>query len=77
MRYYGHRQLRQQQAIAEELFYAMKSLDVDMANVEATGGDLGQRTGQGAGASSIRNAGGRWNAATISSSPGSTSTTGS
>ena len=32
--YYGHRQMRQQQAIAEDLFYTMKSLDVDIANVE-------------------------------------------
>ena len=32
--YYGHRQIRQQQALAEELFYTMKSLDVDIANVE-------------------------------------------
>jgi hypothetical protein len=32
--FYGHRQMRQQQAIAEELFYSMKSLDVDVANVE-------------------------------------------
>ena len=32
--YYGHRQMRQQQALAEELFYTMKSLDVDIANVE-------------------------------------------
>jgi pSer/pThr/pTyr-binding forkhead associated (FHA) protein len=32
--YYGHRQIQQQQALAEELFYTMKSLDVDIANVE-------------------------------------------
>ena len=32
--YYGHRQMMRQQAVAEELFYAMKSLDVDIANVE-------------------------------------------
>jgi hypothetical protein len=32
--YYGHRQISQQRAVAEELFYAMKSLDVDMANME-------------------------------------------
>jgi membrane-bound lytic murein transglycosylase D len=32
--FYGHRQMRQQQAIAEELFYSMKALDVDVANVE-------------------------------------------
>jgi membrane-bound lytic murein transglycosylase D len=32
--FYGHRQLRQQQALAQDLFYAMKALDVDIANVE-------------------------------------------
>jgi membrane-bound lytic murein transglycosylase D len=32
--YYGHRQILRQQAIAQDLFYSMKSLDVDIANVE-------------------------------------------
>ena len=32
--YYGHRQISRQRAVAEELFYAMKSLDVDMATME-------------------------------------------
>src|SRR5262245_26118537 len=32
--YYNHRQLAQQKAVAEELFYQMKALDVDIANVE-------------------------------------------
>jgi pSer/pThr/pTyr-binding forkhead associated (FHA) protein len=32
--YYGHRQIVRQQAVAEELFYTMKSLDVDIASVE-------------------------------------------
>jgi membrane-bound lytic murein transglycosylase D len=32
--YYGHRQLEQQKIVAEELFYTMKSLDVDIANLE-------------------------------------------
>jgi membrane-bound lytic murein transglycosylase D len=32
--YYGHRQMLKQQAVAEELFYSMKSLDVEIANVE-------------------------------------------
>jgi hypothetical protein len=44
--YYGQRQLARQQAVAEELFYAMKSLDVDVANVErrlmASGNTEGQ-----------------------------------
>jgi membrane-bound lytic murein transglycosylase D len=34
--YYNHRQLAQQKVIAEELFYQMKSLDVDIANVVRT-----------------------------------------
>jgi peptidoglycan lytic transglycosylase D len=32
--YYGHRQIARQQAIAEDLFYTMKSLDMDIADVE-------------------------------------------
>jgi hypothetical protein len=32
--YYGYRQSLRQQALAEEMFYAMKALDVDIANVE-------------------------------------------
>jgi membrane-bound lytic murein transglycosylase D len=32
--YYGRQQMAKQQAVAQELFYAMKSLDVDIANVE-------------------------------------------
>lgn len=32
--YYKHRQIVQQQALAQDLFYAMKALDVDIANVE-------------------------------------------
>ncbi len=32
--YYSHRQLAQQKVLAEELFYQMKTLDVDIANVE-------------------------------------------
>jgi membrane-bound lytic murein transglycosylase D len=32
--YYGHRQMVKQQAVAEELFYSMKSLDLEIANVE-------------------------------------------
>jgi hypothetical protein len=32
--YYGHRQILRQQAVAEDLFYAMKGLDVELANVE-------------------------------------------
>jgi len=32
--YRAHRQIAQQRATAEELFYSMKSLDVDIANVE-------------------------------------------
>jgi membrane-bound lytic murein transglycosylase D len=32
--YYGYRQLSRQQAIAQDLFYSMKSLDMDIARVE-------------------------------------------
>lgn len=32
--YYQHRQMQQQAAIAKDLFYSMKALDVDIANVE-------------------------------------------
>jgi membrane-bound lytic murein transglycosylase D len=32
--YHGQQQIRRQRALAEELFYGMKSLDVDIANVE-------------------------------------------
>jgi len=32
--YYSHRQIAQQKVIAEDLFYSMKSLDVDIANLE-------------------------------------------
>lgn len=31
---YEHRQIRQQKAMAQDIFYAMKALDVDIANVE-------------------------------------------
>jgi hypothetical protein len=32
--YYNHQRIMRQQAVAEDLFYAMKSLDLDIANVE-------------------------------------------
>jgi len=32
--YYGHRQIMRQQAVAQDLFYSMKSLDVEIADVE-------------------------------------------
>ena len=44
--YYGHRQMRKQQAVAEELFYAMKSLDVEIANVEQRLASTGTLQGQ-------------------------------
>jgi pSer/pThr/pTyr-binding forkhead associated (FHA) protein len=40
--YYGHRQMSRQQAVAEELFYAMKTLDVDIAKVEQLLASSGQ-----------------------------------
>ena len=47
--YYGHRQMMRQQAVAQELFYAMKSLDVDIANVERRLAGVGQCPGPGPG----------------------------
>ena len=44
--YYGHRQMMQQKAVAQELFYAMKSLDVDIANVERLVATSGNAQGQ-------------------------------
>jgi len=41
--YRGHRQLAQQRAVAQELFYAMKALDLDVANAQlrmATSGNV-------------------------------------
>ena len=41
--YYSHRQIAQQKVVAEEIFYQMKSLDVDIANLErmlATAGNV-------------------------------------
>jgi hypothetical protein len=40
--YYGHRQMARQQAVAQDLFYSMKALDMEIADVEnqlATSGD--------------------------------------
>jgi hypothetical protein len=44
--YYGHRQMLQQQALAEELFYSMKALDVDIASVELLMAKAGSPQGQ-------------------------------
>ena len=44
--YYGHRQMARQQAVAQELFYTMKSLDVDIANVERRLAASGNAQGQ-------------------------------
>ncbi|MPY91471.1 MAG: FHA domain-containing protein [Luteitalea sp.] len=44
--YYKHRQMSQQQAVAQELFYAMKSLDVDMANLERRVAESGSAKGK-------------------------------
>ena len=40
--YYGYRELNRQEAVAEELFYAMKSLDVRIAEVEQRVSATGQ-----------------------------------
>ncbi len=44
--YYGHRQMSRQEAVAEGLFYAMKSLDVDIAKVEQLVAASGNAQGQ-------------------------------
>jgi len=42
---YEHQQLRRQKAMAEDLFYAMKSLDLDIANLEKLVADSHSRQG--------------------------------
>ena len=44
--YYGHRQMSRQEAVAQELFYAMKALDVDIAGVERLVATSGHVQGQ-------------------------------
>ena len=44
--YYGHRQMLRQQAVAQEIFYTMKSLDVDIANLERLMTTSGSPQGQ-------------------------------
>ncbi len=44
--YYGHRQMLQQQALAEGLFYQMKELDVDIANLERLMASSGNASSQ-------------------------------
>ena len=44
--YYKHRQLQQQRATAVNLFYAMKALDFDIANVEKAVASSGSRQGE-------------------------------
>jgi pSer/pThr/pTyr-binding forkhead associated (FHA) protein len=44
--YYSHRQMAKQQAVAEEIFYTMKSLDVDIANLERMMATSGNAQGQ-------------------------------
>jgi membrane-bound lytic murein transglycosylase D len=41
--YYSHRQVAQQRLIAEDLFYSMKALDVDIANLERLVGSSGNK----------------------------------
>lgn len=43
---FQHKQLSQRQALAQELFYAMKSLDVDIANVQKLVEDANSAQGQ-------------------------------
>ncbi len=44
--YYSHRQMARQEAVAEDLFYTMKSLDVDLANVERQLASSGTASGR-------------------------------
>ena len=44
--YYGHRQMLQQKAVAQDLFYAMKSLDLDIANLERLLATSGNKQGE-------------------------------
>jgi hypothetical protein len=44
--YYGHLQMARQQAVAQEIFYTMKSLDVDIANLERVMATSGNSQGQ-------------------------------
>ncbi|MPZ20805.1 MAG: FHA domain-containing protein [Luteitalea sp.] len=44
--YYKHRQVGQQEAVAQELFYAMKSLDVGMADLERQVAESGSAQGK-------------------------------
>jgi membrane-bound lytic murein transglycosylase D len=44
--YYGHVQLQKQQALARELFYSMKTLDVEIATVEQKMGQSGGGQGE-------------------------------
>jgi hypothetical protein len=44
--YYGHRQMVQQRTVALDLFYAMKSLDLDIANLERLVASSGNVQGQ-------------------------------
>ena len=67
--------MRQQQALAEELFYAMKSLDVDIANVERVVEASGNPKNQDQ-VEAISSGGVNSRTATTSSCPASSSTAG-
>ncbi len=44
--YYQHRELSRQQSVAKEIFYAMKAMDVDIANVQRMVQDSGSQQGK-------------------------------
>lgn len=44
--YYAHQEMAKQKLVAQEIFYAMKSLDVDIANVERLVGETGNLQGK-------------------------------
>ena len=70
--YYGHRELSRQEAVAEELFYAMKSLDVRIAEVEQRVSDDRPGTEPGSGQAVYGATPPTGEHLTNSSSPGST-----
>ena len=65
---YQYQQDRQQKAVAQDLFYAMKSLDVDIAGLEKLVFERGNAQGRGAGHDSTASAARKWRGTTIGSS---------
>ena len=72
---YKHWQITKQQALALDMFYAMKALDVDIANVERTLASSGSARGAAPRREATWRAAARWRTPTTSSSRCSISTT--